>query len=142
MSDDLYTGWAPERWETPVSDVPDLFFESLLHDGALQITVGTADGQRWRLTFADAPGYLHLLEEYRLALWGRLQGAPPAGNTWHVPASPWLARLRHEEPLLDVHHEGLRHFVVLTLSGVIDVLSTHEAAVVALEPGGASGADA
>jgi hypothetical protein len=63
----LYAGWIPERWETPVSDVPTLFLDSLVDDGDLHITVDDVRGRRrWRLTFTDVPAYLNILEEYRL----------------------------------------------------------------------------
>ena len=133
MTGDVYTGWSPERWSTPISDVRLLDLESLVDDGALHLTVQAGNGARWRLTFESAPAYLSLLEEYRLALWGRGMSAATLGATWRVPDSPWLNRLRREEPLIDVHHPGLQHFVVLTESAVIDVLAVREATITLLD---------
>lgn len=128
---DLYAGWTPERWETPVSDAPVLFLVRLVDDGGtLEVTVEDARaGRHWRFTFADPPAYLNLLEEYRLGLWTRPGDRPALGSTVRVPHSPWLARLRAAEALLDVHAPGLHHFQIATESAVIDVLSQREPAI-------------
>jgi hypothetical protein len=135
----LYAGWTSERWETPVSDVPVLFFESLIDDGSLHIRVADVrGGKRWRFTFTDAPGYANLLEEYRLALWQRDRDAKGLGWTVRVPNSPWLAYLRRTEALLDVHHPGLQHFQIGTETAVIDVVAQGEPEI-AEEPSPAAG---
>ena len=112
------------RWDTPVSGARSLRLVSLVDDGALRLTLedaGDPDRRRWTFVFASAPAYRNVREELRLGLWAG--GAGRVGWTARVPASPWLARLREAEPLLDVHHPGLAHFRIATEDDVIDVLS-------------------
>ncbi|MET0400190.1 MAG: hypothetical protein ABW277_25595 [Longimicrobiaceae bacterium] len=115
-----------ERWETPVSDARSLRLVSLVDDGALRLTLEDAADpvrRRWTFVFASVPAYRNVREELRLGLWAGGAGADRVGWTARVPGSPWLARLREAEPLLDVHHPGLVHFRIATEDDVIDVLS-------------------
>jgi hypothetical protein len=129
----LYAGWTPERWETPVSDVPVLFLDSLVDDGDLHITVDDVRGRRrWRFTFSDAPAYLNILEEYRLELATVERHLRGLGRTVRVVGSPWLAYLYRSEALLTVHRPALQHFQVGTETAIVDVLAENAPGVVEL----------
>lgn len=117
-----------ERWETPISDARSLRLVTLVDDGALRLTLegaGDPARRRWTLVFVGVAAYRNVREELRMGLWAGSVGADRVGWTARVPGSPWLARLREAEPLLDVHHPGLVHFRVATEDDVIDVLSAH-----------------
>lgn len=115
-----------ERWETPVSDARSLRLVSLVDDGALRLTLedaGDPARRRWTVVFASAPAYRNVREELRLGLWDGGAGADRVGWTARVPRSPWLARLREAEPLLDAHHSGLVHFRIATEDDVLAALA-------------------
>jgi hypothetical protein len=133
----LYEGWRPQRWTTAVSYAGSLRLVSLTDDGALRIVVEDAHNPnrlRWQFTFAKAPAYLNLLEEYRLELWGMRLPGERLGWTVQVPDSPWLALLRKRESLLDVHYPSLIHFQIATEDDVIDIVSPAAPEIVALGP--------
>jgi hypothetical protein len=131
--------WVVDRWETPFSDLESLVMVSLLDDGQLTVTVEDARSKprrRWRITFAHAPVYQNVLEEYRLELWARIAAEAPVGHgcTLRIPDSPWLRELREREPLIDVLDPGLLHWQIATEDDVIDVLSSESPLVEEIEP--------
>lgn len=134
----MYEGWTFERLETPISDLKSIAMVSLVDDGCLKITVEDLRDPtrpRWRFTFKHAPIYRNIPEEYRIELWELIhQGGECKGWTVMVPSSPWLAQLKEKEPLIEVHHPNLLHFVVGTEDDVIDVLSSEAPLVESVEP--------
>lgn len=120
-----YTNWKPEKWKTNVSELEYLFFESLNDSKkGLVITLSNSKGLIFEITFENYPAYRNILEEYKLNLWAkRDENWSNLGNTWTIENSDWLELLEKDEPLL-LHHEGkLKHYIVITQSAVIEVLS-------------------
>jgi hypothetical protein len=134
----VYENWKVERWETPVSDFKSVVLVSLVGDRSLTITLEDARGQprrRWRFIFKQASIYQNILEEFRLELWERIQATGPRlGWTTMVPDSPWLAKLKERESLIEVHYPVLLHFQIATEDDVIDVLSPQAPSIQEIEP--------
>jgi len=137
----MYSRWRFQRWETPVSDLKSVGMVSLIDDGTLQITIEDLRDPRrlrWRFAFSQAPIYQNILEEYRLGSWSESESraeAESVGWTATIPESPWLAGLREQEPLLDVHFPGLRHYQIATEDDVVDVLSADAPRIDEIPPG-------
>ena len=88
-----------------------------LNDGKQEISI----------KFENYPAYRNILEEYRTALWRHLdKTSQRCGWTFEVLESLWSAELNNNEPLLEFHNPGLRHFVISTDDDVIEVLSNLE----------------
>ncbi|MCA1791709.1 MAG: hypothetical protein LC667_18215, partial [Thioalkalivibrio sp.] len=134
----LYQGWRPKRWETPFSDVKSLVVVSLTDSDTLQVVVEAArtmPRRRWRIDFGRVPGYLNLMEEFRLELWGQINpGEVKLGWALIIPDSPWIEKLCEREPLLHIHHPTLTHYQIGSEDDVIDVLGPSTPAIQEIEP--------
>jgi hypothetical protein len=126
--------YTQERWQTPVSDARSLAMVSLLDRDGLHITLEDLRDpvrRRFKFVFRRVAAYRNILEEYRTT-------EPPlsrgAGWTVTLPNSPWLAELRAEQSLLDVHSPGCRHYVIVTEDDIIDILCPEPPEIVEVEP--------
>lgn len=120
-----YNNWKPKKWKTDLSELEYLFFESLCDsEKGLIITFSNSQGVNFEIVFENYPAYRNVLEEYKLNLWAiRDEKWTDIGNTWIIKNSDWLEQFKKEEPLLS-HHEGqLHHYIIITQSAVIEVLS-------------------
>lgn len=139
VATDVYEGWRFERWETPISDLRSVAMVSLVDDGSLHLTIESLRDPgraRWRFSFKQAPVYRNILEEFRMELWPLVHsGGPRKGWTLRVPDSPWANDLRAREPVLEVSHPVLHHFLITTEDDVIDVLSPAEPQIRQVAPG-------
>ncbi len=118
----MYEGGRQERWETPFSEAESLVLVSVFHQGALVLTLEDArhaERQRFRVTFAEAPIYRNILEEYRI------NEERNSTGSWStiVRESGWVKVMREREPLVDVHSPGLEHYCIVTEDDVFDILS-------------------
>jgi len=87
-----YTNWKPKKWETNVSELEYLFFESLSDsEKGLTITLSNSEGLNFEILFENHPIYRNVLEEYKLNLWViRDEKWLDLGNTWIIENSDWL----------------------------------------------------
>jgi hypothetical protein len=125
----MYDKLKIKRWETPISDskwLGMLSFYDVAESNILEIRLN--DGkQEISIKFENYPAYRNILEEYRTALWRHLdKTSQKCGWTFEVINSSWSEELNNEEPLLEIHNPGLRHFVISTNDDVIEVLSNLE----------------
>jgi hypothetical protein len=125
----MYDKLKIKRWETPISDskwLGMISFYDVAESNILEIRLN--DGkQEISIKFENYPAYRNILEEYRTALWRHLdKTSQKCGWTFEVINSSWSEELNNEEPLLEFHNPGLRHFVISTNDDVIEVLSNLE----------------
>lgn len=111
------------RWETPVSDIERLLPVSLCdRDERLVVTVEASwdpSRARWRVAFSGYQAYRKADELHLTALWCRLDATGQrCGSTFVVEHSPWIDELVEIRPL--------RHYVLCTLDGVIEVAAEVE----------------
>jgi hypothetical protein len=135
----MYDGWVVTRWDTPVSDVAELYLASLT-DARRELTLvlegPLASGRpRWRVEFQDYPGYRNLDEAFRVELWQWLDmSGQRCGSTFVVseplPLASWATSGLHQL------YPGLRHYVVATMDDVIEVLAAREPSWTVVEPAG------
>lgn len=115
------------KWHTLVSNLKSLVLVSLLDDGHLTIVVEDAlgtDRERFRFVFKNFFGYQCLSEEYRTALFWKLDGLPPMGWTYQVLDSQWQKELLATEPMFEIHGGNrAMHCVLCTEDKVIEVLA-------------------
>jgi len=94
-----------------------------LNDGpeGLGVVLENQTGRRVQLSFKKVPAYRSIQEELRPDLWGRFDAADHQ-VLWIVDDSDWLKSLSRAR-LLDVHHPGVVHYLILTADECIDILS-------------------
>lgn len=119
----MYKDWKVARWNTPVSDERLLGMVSLVDDGQLTIVVEDSLNRQFRFIFTEYPAYRNIREEYRTELWQKLYGKN-LGSTLLIAESQWVASFRATEPLLEIHHPNLAHYMICTASDVVEVLSS------------------
>jgi hypothetical protein len=121
-----YSNWQTKRWKTEVSDLQWLFFESLtVKEWDLKIILSDQDGNLFEVAFKNHPAYRSKLEEYSLDLFGSENiKNNNLGNTWIVENSDWIKHLNKTEPLITHHEKELNHYLIVTQSEVIEVLSS------------------
>lgn len=128
----MYKDWKVERWNTPVSDERLLGMVSLVDDGQLTIVVEDTLNRQFRFIFTDYPAYRNIMEEYRTELWRKLYDKN-LGSTLLIVESQWIASFRATEPLLEVHHPNLTHYMICTVNDVVEVLSSGNPKIVEIE---------
>jgi hypothetical protein len=121
-----YNKWEPKNWETDLSNIDYLFFESLCDtEKGLVITLSNKEDDIFEILFENHPAYRSILEEYKLNLWAIKDNEwNHLGNTWIVENSDWLSELKKEEPLITHVEKQLKHYLISTQSAIIEVLSS------------------
>jgi len=123
----MYEHWQVARWETPVSNAVSLAMVSLIDEGQLSIILQDLKNlrrRRFKFAFTRYPAYRNIPEEYRTELWEHVAETRKAlGWTFTVTNSDWVISLRQNEPMLDVNHPHLTHYVIGTEDDVIEILS-------------------
>lgn len=132
----MYENYRFLRWHSPMSEVRNLFMDSL-HDHAAGLEIDLSewlDGTQvaqFKVTFAKYAAYRNIQEEYRLEMWRRRDETsdPRAiGWTFTVPDSPWLREFANE-PVLGLIAPDIVHYVIATQNDVIEVLAVGEPSV-------------
>lgn len=121
-----YNSWKPKNWETDLPESNDLFFEYLSDsEKGLVITLSNNKDHKFEIIFDNYPAYRNILEEYRLNLWAiKDERWSDLGSTWTVDNSDWLEQLQKDEPLIVHHEKQLKHYIIITQSAVIEILSS------------------
>ncbi|NLS79498.1 MAG: hypothetical protein GXY76_19795 [Chloroflexi bacterium] len=132
----MYRGWVVRRWETAVSDIPDLAMVSLSDQNRhLEIVVQSLRDpslRRWRVSFERYSAYRNTDETFLPALWEYLdESGQRCGNTFTFEGSNWDGTGPAHLPSYAVN---ARHFVLATLDDVIEVVSSNEPTCGAIEP--------
>jgi len=130
-----YTGYHISKWETLASDIKQSVLERLFKNEepipaspseneppALIVVIRDVQKDRqFRFLFHRCLALRMVKEEYATELWRELSHNHP-GTTAIVEESPWIAELRENEPLFDVHSPNSRHYIILTMDYLIEVL--------------------
>ena len=139
MSD---VGYRISKWETPASNIKHLALErlvkneeaipDLLSDNeppALIIVLrDVQENKQFRFLFHHCLALRIVKEEYATKLWQELSQNHP-GTTAILEDSSWIAELRENEPLFDVHSSNTQHYMIFTMDYLIEVLEDRSPSV-------------
>jgi hypothetical protein len=130
-----YVGYRISKWETPASDIKQSVLERLSkneepipdlpseNEPPVLIVVirDVQENKQFRFLFHRCLALRIVKEEYATKLWSELSQNHP-GTTTIVEDSPWIAELRENEPLFDVHSPNSQHYIIFTMDYLIEVL--------------------
>ena len=120
-------GPALRRWETPLSDLKELYLSRLFEDyDGLRYEVKDQTGQRYQIAL-ERPGPYRMSDEQHLVHYWTAS-PPGCGWTFKVENPTWIEDLM----LLDVFVPDAELYVVATLDACLEVLSTKEPRVTIL----------
>ena len=121
----MYQGWQIEKWGTPLSEVTNPVFESLVQDKeALKIEIIGNNSQRWLFLFnSHCPAYRSVDEIYKMELWSYLaQTNQRFGATFIVKNSSWVKHYQKSKFLTN-RIPDLEHYVITTDNNIIEILT-------------------
>jgi hypothetical protein len=120
-----------KTWSTPVSHLVPLAFASL-EDAEQFAIVVHQEGSSDRLFFRwnELIAYRCTKEEHGLPWEFNASELKSAGCTHFVDDSPWIAQLRDGNDLFDLLAHNAVHFVILTTTYVVEVISNEQPVVI------------
>ncbi len=130
-----YVGYRISKWETPVSNIKQFALERLFKSEeaipdlpgeneppALIVVIrDVQENKQFRFLFYRCLALRIVREEYATKLWQELSQNHP-GTTAILEDSSWIAELRENEPLFDVHSPNAQHYMIFTMNHLIEVL--------------------
>ena len=110
------------EWRPAAVSEPTVSLLSL-HDDRDGLVVRVAAAERTiEISFGVVMAFRSTLEESCLDFWAHFHGAKPStGPFWIVEGSGWLATFSDADL---IHHEGAKHYMIVTDDERIDILTS------------------
>jgi hypothetical protein len=121
-----YDSWKMRKWSTPLSDLVEIYLESLINDkNGLLLKFAGSDDRIHVVKFPDHCPYRNIDESYRTALGDKVskEYGHKLGKTWFAEESDFLNMLR-EDPIWQASNVDAKHFVFVTGYDIIEVISS------------------
>jgi hypothetical protein len=110
-----------QNWDTPIAWITHLANPTIhFFRGRLSITLENLDtGENWQLQVREAVGY-KVTQHF---------GMRRLANTFVVKESLWISALHREPMLIPGQLDGVRHYLIETMSENIEILTKEEPSI-------------
>ena len=114
-------GQSYQNWKTAIEWIQHLANPEIhYHGGHLQIVLEDLDTtDKWQLQVRDVVGY-KVTRDF---------GTKRLSNTFVIMESTWISALHREPMIIPGHLDAVRHYLIETMAGAIEVLSKEEPSI-------------